>query len=306
VKAETNIRDLLREQIVPRHDETERARRTRESLGFKSRKNARSYAKRPHPTNTAKPRIINPSNNSASQRDGAALKAQAQEKWDLEAERHSGSLTADIELATIKNAVSSLVQSTLKRIHASVSYMGRIAPKKKGYTTVVIIGAVILGLNTISSDSSKPTEPETLGASSPAVEQAEPQILKRQFATEFDLILPQSKTLENTEVVKVSPEGNDPVYAYLDVISGAEIRVSQQQIPEDFASNVDAEVERVAASFQATKRIQLDGQTIYHGQTTQNGGVQSLVLHKEGVLLLISSSQVFSDDVWVGYILSLS
>jgi len=118
---------------------------------------------------------------------------------------------------------------------------------------------------------------------------------------EFSLVYPGGNKLP---VVKVSPEGTDAAYSYIDRLNGESIRVSQQVVPNSFSYNPDVELERVAKNFQATNIIQIDGKNVYHGYSEKTR-VQSLVLIKKDRLIFIASPVQQTDDVWVGYITSL-
>ncbi len=123
--------------------------------------------------------------------------------------------------------------------------------------------------------------------------------------TEFSLFFPASKDAQSFSVVEVSPPGNEPVYAYIDSFAGAELRVSQQQVPQSFQGNVAAKLKETAENFQATDIIQVDGATVYHGFAETYGGVQSLVFIKDDVMIFISSAKKISDDAWAGYVAGL-
>lgn len=120
----------------------------------------------------------------------------------------------------------------------------------------------------------------------------------------FDMLLPKGKTTDQISFALVSPEGNAPVYAFIDQIGSTKIKISEQELPEQFKSNPDAELERVAKSFQATDIIQIDEIKVYHGLSDKTK-VQSLVFVKNRRLIFIASPDKLTDDTWAGYILNL-
>ncbi len=120
----------------------------------------------------------------------------------------------------------------------------------------------------------------------------------------FSLLFPSPKLAGDYQVSKISPEGNDAAFTYLDELEGAQLRVSQQQLPAAFTDNPAGKLEEVAKNFQATNVIQIDDTKVYHG-FSEKTGVQSLVFIKNNLLIFIGSSSKLSDDTWAGYILSL-
>jgi hypothetical protein len=121
---------------------------------------------------------------------------------------------------------------------------------------------------------------------------------------DFTLLLPSGKRSDQVSFAKVSPEGNDAVYAFVDKLDGYEIKVSEQKVPKQFDYNRDVELERVAKNFQATNVIQIDSTKVYHGYSEKQK-VQSLVFIKKDRLVFISSPTKLSDDTWTGYVLDL-
>jgi hypothetical protein len=107
---------------------------------------------------------------------------------------------------------------------------------------------------------------------------------------------PDKSTESDYEIVKVSPPENEPVHTCIDVFNGAELRITQQAILAEFEGNVAEKVELIAASFLATNVVQIDENKIYHGFSDKQGEVQSF----------IASPVKLPDDVWAGYILSLT
>jgi len=104
---------------------------------------------------------------------------------------------------------------------------------------IVIILLMFVGKNTTE------TPKDQLGVSvSKTVKQEENKqapALDKTENTDFELLFPTGKVASDYDIAKVSPPENDPVYAYVDVFNNAELRVSQQAIPESFKGNVDYE-----------------------------------------------------------------
>lgn len=121
----------------------------------------------------------------------------------------------------------------------------------------------------------------------------------------ISLLIPKGKTVSGLDVVRISPEGNDVVYAYIDKYEGQDIMLSQQKVPKAFDYNRNAELERVAKEFQATDVIQVDANKIYHGLSDKTKQ-QSLIFIKNDRLVFIKSPAVLSDSLWASYYLGLS
>jgi len=104
--------------------------------------------------------------------------------------------------------------------------------------------------------------------------------------------------------VRVSPEGNDPVYTFIDMVETSKVSISQQEVPKSFEYNKSVELERVAKEFQAIDVIQIDSMKVFHGVSDKNKQ-QSLIFIKGDLLVFIKSPQKLSDEAWAGYILNL-
>lgn len=124
-------------------------------------------------------------------------------------------------------------------------------------------------------------------------------------STEFPLVWPSGKSEKDYKIVRVSPFGNDTVYAYIDSLNNQEIKISQQKLPERFNTDRDVKLKELADSFQATNVIQIDEQKIYHGYS-ENINTQSLIFIKNDLLIFIASPQQTSDEIWAGYINGLN
>jgi hypothetical protein len=118
----------------------------------------------------------------------------------------------------------------------------------------------------------------------------------------FNTITPQSNA-QNITWTRISPPENDPVYAYSDQIDDVAISVSQQPLPESFASNKDTQVSETAEKFNATEEIQAGLTKVYIGTSAQ--GPQSLIFTKNELLVLIKSQQKIDDARWISYINNL-
>lgn len=122
----------------------------------------------------------------------------------------------------------------------------------------------------------------------------------------FQVFLPSNKTIQDLGgVINISPDNSVPAYTYVDSINDTQIKVTQQQLDEDFISQKDGKLYDVAKDFQAFDVIQVDDNKIYSGYN-EKARVQSLIAVKGNNLILIASSNKLDDQVWVSYYLGLS
>ena len=182
---------------------------------------------------------------------------------------------------------------SLKFRSAAQKIRNGIADRKK--TTALIVGLSLIVVTGIVYWTGQRTDEEPLDIRPETVVEELP---KEKPA--FDLAYPVGRQEEAYDVVRISPEGAEPSYAYLDRFTdeGAIFRVTQQKIPANFS------LAKTAEDFQATNVIQVDSTTVYHGYS-EKGGVQSLLVEKNELLILIRSPERFTDDTWASYIAAM-
>jgi hypothetical protein len=123
-------------------------------------------------------------------------------------------------------------------------------------------------------------------------------------APNYNTLLPEGKSIEQLGGwTRVSPSDRNPVFAYRDYIGETPINVSQQPLPDEFKKDVKASIDELAHSYHADDSIKAGGTAVYIGTSAK--GPQSVILSKNGLLILIKSSVVISDKRWAGYIDSL-
>jgi hypothetical protein len=179
--------------------------------------------------------------------------------------------------------------------------------KKQKFTTKAVATALLLAIVVGAYYTQKPThkinKPDiTKVAGATDTTPSTDKLVKEKPS--FNILYPEGHKNEGVDTVKVSPAGNDPVYAFSDTVEGAQVTVSQQQVPKSFDYNQAVELERVAKDFQAINVIQIDANKVYHG-LNEKTKVQSLIFIKNNLLVFIRSSNKLTDDQWTGYILSL-
>jgi hypothetical protein len=120
----------------------------------------------------------------------------------------------------------------------------------------------------------------------------------------YSTVLPVGKNVNDLGGwTRVSPPSSDPVFAYTDKIGNLSVIVSQQPLPANFKSDTDKQVEQLAQGFNANAKISVGSTVVYIGTSAK--GPQSVFFSKNGLLILIKSSEVISNDEWAKYISSL-
>lgn len=119
---------------------------------------------------------------------------------------------------------------------------------------------------------------------------------------QFDAVLPQGKNIEDLGGwVRVSPADKAPVFAYVDRVGDVQLNVSQQLLPESLRVNTSKRIAELAEGFAANEKlIADDGTEAYIGTSIR--GPQSVILAKNGLLILIKSSSKLTNDQWIEYI----
>lgn len=226
-----------------------------------------------------------------------------EERWKLGPEDKS--IFEDAKKKLIR-----VVLKTKKRVHHRVSFKGaknlvlliktKIKSKPKTYSAIGLAVIALLPIFLTMGSSKRTDEPKSLGVAVEA--SAGSNDGKTDEKPSFSILHPNGKE-ELLEVTRKTPTGV-LLHTYRDTVEGAEVEVTQQELPESFKSSPTAELEKMAKNFQATDIIQIDEAFVYHG-LDEKTRVQSLFTIKNNVLISIRSNVKLSDDTWAGYILSL-
>lgn len=122
---------------------------------------------------------------------------------------------------------------------------------------------------------------------------------KSSTAPTYDTVLPGGKE-SNTTNGKLRFDPDKQVASFTDTIGPTTITVSQQPIPENFKNNIDEEVKKLAEGFSATEIINESNPKAYLGNDVK--GAQTVIFHKNGVLVFILSSRAIEKYQWAEYI----
>jgi hypothetical protein len=120
----------------------------------------------------------------------------------------------------------------------------------------------------------------------------------------FNTVLPANSTIADFGGWQkhTSPNG-DIFFSYLDEIDSIPISVSQQQLPDGFANNLDAKMSEIAKGYNASKVLDANGVKVYIGNNAK--GPQSVIFSKNSLLITIQSQKEIQNASWISYINSL-
>ena len=133
------------------------------------------------------------------------------------------------------------------------------------------------------------------------------QVLAQRDASDpsFQTILPSNQSITSLGGWhRVTPPGDDPVFAYSDTIDTVSISVSEQPLPDTFKRNIPNAVADLAKQYNATVKLKSDDTAVYVGTSAK--GPQSAILTKHNLLILIKSKSQIDNTSWTDYISSLN
>lgn len=119
---------------------------------------------------------------------------------------------------------------------------------------------------------------------------------------DYSTVTPDNKKIVWTKISP--PESDTAIYAYADKITDVPISVTEQPLPDDFKTETSYKIEKLAKSYDANTKLSADDISIYVG-TSVRDSVQSVILVKNNLLIMIKSKNIISDQEWVNYVNSL-
>lgn len=120
----------------------------------------------------------------------------------------------------------------------------------------------------------------------------------------YQTVLPINKSISELGGWKrVSPPDKDPVYAFNDQIDNVAITVSQQPLPDSFKENTGDAIAKLAQQFSANDKLTAGETQAYVG--TDVSGPQSIILTKNGLLILAKSAAKLTNTQWEQYLATL-
>lgn len=133
------------------------------------------------------------------------------------------------------------------------------------------------------------------------------QVLAQRDASEpsFQTILPAGRSITSLGGWhRVTPPGEDPVFAFSDTIGSVPISVSEQPLPDSFKRDIPSAVADLAKQYNATAKLKAGDTAVYVG--TSSKGPQSTILTKHDLLILIKSKSQIDNSSWTEYVNSLN
>lgn len=119
---------------------------------------------------------------------------------------------------------------------------------------------------------------------------------------EFNSLVPEGKD-SDFEASKVRYDSEKKVASFEDTIIGVGITLSQQQLPENFKSDPEAEVQKIAENFGAREVIYAGEVKAFSGVSAK--GPQTVIFSKHDLLIFIKSNEKLDKDGLIQYIIDL-
>lgn len=167
------------------------------------------------------------------------------------------------------------------------------------YRRIAIMGAALLAVLLIAAAVVSGVK---LSKQPPAAPAAPVSGFQQATPPPFDTL--GAKTPEQTQK-GVSYEPQKGVASFADKISGVEVIVSQQPLPDQFKQNPKQEVENLAKSFKASKVLEAKGTQAFYG-TSSLDGYQTVIFTKKDLLIFIRAQQELDKDALTQYIVNLN
>lgn len=177
------------------------------------------------------------------------------------------------------------------------------APKRRINKKIVFAAVliVIAGIYFVTRSKTTPPPPQPVPQSqSPTTADTKKQGSISTDKPDFAALTPGDKDVAWSHLK--SPSG-DSFYVYTDTVGGAAIRVSQQQLPQNFKGDTSGQLAELAKNYNANRTLIVAGTTIYIGSDTK--GQQSLLFTQRSLLIMITCDAVLNDHQWTEYINSL-
>lgn len=195
-------------------------------------------------------------------------------------------------------SIGSKSKNLTKKVLSNTSKKSKKAKISFALILILVIIGVIFTMYKKNNNDAK----EVAGAStgSQSGESTGPQ----EESPNYKILYPGAKNASTVgKIVRISPPGQNPAYTYVDTLGNIQINVTQQELPDKFKTDQDAELDKLAKSNNQNDIIQVDGVKVYSGQSTK--GAQSLTFIKGNLLIFIKAGNKISDEAWVAYISAL-
>lgn len=198
------------------------------------------------------------------------------------------------KIKQIKSKTGTLSKSSLDKLSSK-------SKKTKLSLTLILVLAISGVIFTINYNNHK--NPKGVAGAS-ITGQPNEQIDIPQEAPKYKILYPGTKNSSTVgKIVRISPPSQSPAYTYVDNLGGVQINVTQQELPDNFKTDQEGQLDKLAKANNQNDIIQVDSIKVYSGQSTK--GAQSITFIKGNLLIFIKSGNKISDEAWVAYISAL-
>ncbi len=118
----------------------------------------------------------------------------------------------------------------------------------------------------------------------------------------FETLVPE--TAKKVEDKPVSYDPEKQVASFKDKITGVDVTISQQALPDTFKANPEQEVEKLAKNFNANKIIYAGEVKAFSGISSEDK-TQTVVFTKKNLLIFVRAVKELDKDGLVQYIINL-
>lgn len=216
-----------------------------------------------------------------------------------------------LKRARRKKRIKRVVQSSSAKVRATGTAL-KVRPRRisKSVYAYGIIGVVLIGgaVSVATYKYKNDTGPAVASDSSAVASATSDSPVNRELPVEkpsYKILYPGGDEARYINTVRrKSPDGQPPAYGFNDTVGGIGLNVNQQKLPDSFLADTAGSVDKMAREFQATNSVSIGEDKVYYGWS-EKSGVQSIILAKNKLLLLIRAERQLTEQQIVEYIRTL-
>jgi hypothetical protein len=176
------------------------------------------------------------------------------------------------------------VPKNLPKLPKNLSY------KQLGIGSGALVAALLIGVVAVNLHRGSNNKPDSTGVLSASDQKPS-----------FPTIAPTGNSAGKASAMKYNAEHK--IVTFVDSIGGVDINVTEQALPDNFKDNTDDKVKKLAEGFSANEVLSTANPTAYLGTSVE--GPQSVIFHKNGLLIFIKSKNKIDNHDWAEYITNL-